>query len=123
MSAMSQRAVVLLLCVVGLLDLSAAFKVGPASLCPSRSRLSLGARRPLRLCAVAKPTREERAATRSENKVKWARLRALVSADTALLCSASVFLFAAAVSEVAVPHFSSGALNAIVANAVRQPRP
>ena len=49
------------------------------------------------------------------SKAQWAQLRELVRKDWPLLGAASVALAAAAAADVAVPHYSSGALTAIVA--------
>jgi len=49
--------------------------------------------------------------------MQWRRLRQLVGSDWILLVCGVVFLACAAVSDVCVPHFSSQALNAIVASA------
>lgn len=51
-----------------------------------------------------------------ERRQQWRVLRELVGRDSLLLASAAIFLVLAAASDVAVPHFSSKALNAIVAN-------
>ena len=49
------------------------------------------------------------------SRAQWAQLKALVRKDWPLLGAASVALAAAAAADVAVPHYSSGALTAIVA--------
>ena len=49
------------------------------------------------------------------SKAQWAQLRELVRKDWPLLGAASVALAAAAAADVAVPHYSSGALTAVVA--------
>lgn len=53
---------------------------------------------------------------------EWERLRSLIGRDWVLLLFAGVFLVCAAVADVAIPHFSSQALNAIVAKAQGEPR-
>ena len=49
------------------------------------------------------------------SKAQWSQLANLVRKDWPLLGAASVALTAAALADVAVPHFSSGALTAVVA--------
>ena len=49
------------------------------------------------------------------SKAQWSQLANLVRKDWPLLGAASVALAAAALADVAVPHFSSGALTAVVA--------
>lgn len=69
--------------------------------------------------APAVITTEQAAPAKEEFVVpggKWAVLRELVGPDSWLLGFAGVCLVLAAISDVAVPHFSSTALNAIVAN-------
>lgn len=49
------------------------------------------------------------------SKAQWAQLRSLVKSDWPLLGAAAVALVAAAAADIAVPHYSSGALTAVVA--------
>ena len=49
------------------------------------------------------------------SKAQWSQLANLVRKDWPLLGAASVALAAAALADVAVPHYSSGALTAVVA--------
>jgi ABC-type bacteriocin/lantibiotic exporter with double-glycine peptidase domain len=64
--------------------------------------------------AAGKSDDEIKAAPRA-SKAQWAQLRELVRKDWPLLGAASVALTAAALADVAVPHYSSGALTAVVA--------
>ena len=54
-------------------------------------------------------------AAKWSKRAKWSKLASLVASDGPIVASAGVFLVLAALSDVAVPHFSSTALNAIVA--------
>ena len=49
------------------------------------------------------------------SKAQWRQLKELVRKDWPLLGAASLSLTAAALADVAVPHYSSGALTAVVA--------
>jgi ABC-type bacteriocin/lantibiotic exporter with double-glycine peptidase domain len=64
--------------------------------------------------AAGKSDDEIKAAPRA-SKAQWSQLANLVRKDWPLLGAASAALAAAALADVAVPHYSSGALTAVVA--------